>query len=1071
MLFNDYLNFYIIKLTKDFSIDINKKENPIKFLNLLLQLKFNILYEDNYEVNDIKLKETFFETHNEFDLEKFAEIFLFLESYEDDIIFIMEIYCLLNSKLSNIYQTVKEIIESKEIITEISDRNPYYKKRVNEIFYIIIESLLKSVYKNNENISLLKDCDYYSFFDSLTVVEATLNKINQKFLLYSNELYSLRNILSIYKIFKNTQDIKNTMKNIIAIIETDNEELRNQNFNNLKNNISKIKQIIAEKFGDNSDELADYMSNLLREQFRKNDDQDFKFDLLKFAFESDKLIQRSLYFIEQTVKLPFPILQEKKGKKSNKYTFDTKEECEKYFLKFIQSKKDDKILPFFEKINNDTFNHVLLYYFELVANNYFNEIKYKYEKNENIAHKSKEESTELVLGRNLSYLNKALDFLDKTVENKNLEENNLNNLGKIYSIAYIKLYMKNLAEIFIYDNDKIDLNPVIEILSSSKNNMRKVIAIFFFKNCFTHFDNYNIFKDYIIKDEKFGKIYSDILESGNNGKKENYILNYNFMPNNDFIEAYLKFLLQFMNIKNINFEKLNLIITSEFLDSNGYDLLFCILINHLISFFYSAEKDISINALKNFKNEFNKISEELGISQTTTSLFNVLFDINELMTNKIKDGFTQEQFEIIMHSFRFVLLTSQTNNNNFYYNLLTPQINEYIQNNYIIGIFPNNNVVISSFYSLEEFSKVQNPLVKLGYYVCTCGQHYALENCTCPGEIHHCVNCNRQIGGQNHKLLGPEVGQTDHYRIIMNEEDKNLSIRDGIPYLYLDEYKKRYVDKFLKEQPKGIKKGEDKLIFIKSYDKVRTLDELPFRILNYILYSHLLFSNLLGYLSDENLNSFTPSDYSCINIINKNWEIIQIILAEKGINDIKIFMNIIFIKIANLIKNIGDMSTIEKRTEFEILFNNCINDIINNKEEYEKEEKIYKEYNEKIKGSDAQSLVEIISENYSPFENIYSEEEYPNLGLFLLSKYPSISDLEINLGKIKDYSQKYCLLNQVLICDEEFKSIENIVNINKLVELLYNKYNNKISRDEAKNKKLLDCFDKNELKELKENRI
>ena len=34
-------------------------------------------------------------------------------------------------------------------------------------------------------------------------------------------------------------------------------------------------------------------------------------------------------------------------------------------------------------------------------------------------------------------------------------------------------------------NDKIDLNPVIEILSSSKNNMRKVIAIFFFKNCFT----------------------------------------------------------------------------------------------------------------------------------------------------------------------------------------------------------------------------------------------------------------------------------------------------------------------------------------------------------------------------------------------------------------------------------------------------------------------------------------------------------------------------------------------------------------------------------------------------------
>ena len=292
MLFNDYLIFYCIEITNNkFFNDIEKKENPIKFMNLLLQLKFNILPEDNYIYeNDFQIKETYIETHNDFDLEKFAEIFLFLEAYKEDITYILEIYCLLNSKLSNIYDTIKDIIESKEIITEISDRNPYYKKRVNEIFYIIIESFLKSLYKNKDKIFLLEDFNYYSFFDSLTLVEATLNKINQKFYLYSNEIYSLRNLISLYKIFKNDLDIKNIMNNIITIIETDNEELQNKNFNKLKNNISQIKQIISQKFGENSDELADYMSKLLREQFRKIDDQDYKFDLLKFAFESDKLI-------------------------------------------------------------------------------------------------------------------------------------------------------------------------------------------------------------------------------------------------------------------------------------------------------------------------------------------------------------------------------------------------------------------------------------------------------------------------------------------------------------------------------------------------------------------------------------------------------------------------------------------------------------------------------------------------------------------------------------------------------------------------------------------------------------
>ena len=60
-----------------------------------------------------------------------------------------------------------------------------------------------------------------------------------------------------------------------------------------------------------------------------------------------------------------------------------KNNAKKYFLNFINDKKEDKILSFFEKIKNDNFAHVLLHYFELIANNYFNEIKNKYKRNTN----------------------------------------------------------------------------------------------------------------------------------------------------------------------------------------------------------------------------------------------------------------------------------------------------------------------------------------------------------------------------------------------------------------------------------------------------------------------------------------------------------------------------------------------------------------------------------------------------------------------------------------------------------------------------------------------------------------
>ena len=1076
-LFNDCLNIYCIELSEKFSNKNNDYKNPIDFINLLLQLKFNVMNEENienYQEKNIDLIDSYFDTKEDFSIRILSEAFLFLECYKKEITFITEVYCLLCSYLPKTFDIIIKIINSKIIKTEKSKRNPPYKKRVNEVFYILIESLLKSIYINKEDVFGLKISQFYPFFDSLKFIEATLNKINQKLLLFSNELYSLRNLISIYSFFKNEKDVFQVIKRVMSIIEKDNEDLQNNNFDNLKKNINEILKIIGDRFGKNSDIIVDYMSNLLRQQYRKVEDQKYKYELLKLAFINEKLIQKSLYFIEQTIKIPFPILARQNESKrfQNKNSFCTKEECEAYFLSFISQRKNDKILIFYENLKSDSFNQVLLYYFELIIYNSFEDIVNKYKnkrpnsQNQNI--KTEEECNELILNQNLLYLNKALIHIDNVFSKKNIGNGNLNKIGQIYAIAYVKIYIKYFAQIYKYNKSYISFKPITEIISSTDCNTRKVVKIFFFKNFLQYFDNYSLFYDYIMKDKEF-PFRKDYLNMNKNDESQNSFILLDHLVNIDYNENdYIKFLISFNTFKHNKFVNINTLINKEFINNYNLDLFFCICVNHLLSYHYSNESEENNKVIILLKNEFSQISNKLGISQISSNLFIKLFDFKNFIQN-----LNQNEFEVLMYSMRFIIQSTFFPQDNFYYNLLIQSCKKYIDNNYIVGNLPFNNVVLKSYYTLNYLMNIPQNKGN-GYYICTCGQCYILQDCTCPSSITRCLNpnCKLNIGGTGHKLLGKENGQTDHYRILLKKEDISMNnyvekaINDKrIPYLLLEDYKKKYVDKYINNQPKGIQK-EDIEDYIERNNNVRTLDEISFRILNFILYSHLLFSNILGNLKDNDLKLYINDKLNAWNIIIKDWEIIEEILNEKGIQNIKSFMNIIFFKIINLMRQIKDTSTIEKRENFETNAKIFINELISNKTEYEKYENKYKTYNERIKGSNPQSLFEILLEDYSPFENIYNKNDYPNLEFFLLSEYPDINELEKSLMKQPNYSKKYCLLNQILVNNEENRLIDNILNINKLVDILYKKFNNKIEREQAKEKHILECFEQNEREEI-----
>ena len=788
-IYSDNLLIYCLEISDKFSNKNEKFVNPIKMIEILLQLRFNIINSnENYQEINIEFVDSYFDTKEDFNIDNLSEIFLYLECYKAEIIILSEVFCILTSYLPNTFDKIKEIIISKIIRTECSNRNPSYKKRVNEVFYILMESMLKSVYTNINEIYNFEIYTFYPFFDSLKFIETTFNKINQKFLLYSNELYSLRNLISVYKIFKDEQNVKDIIKQVLDIIGKDNEYLQKGDFNKMKENIMKVKKIISDKFGPESDQLADYMSNLLRQQYRKIDNNEYQFELLNLAFENDKLIQSSLFFINYTINIPYPILY-KKSKNDKKVVpknwFEKEEDCARYFLNFISTRKTDRIYQFYENINNEIFNQVLLYYFEIVTYKYFEEIinKHKYNRpdpnNPNI--KSKNECEELLLQQNLLFLSKALIHIDKCFTKEEIRERELNNLGRIYAIAYIKIYIKYLAEIYKYNKTKISFINIVNVLSSTEHLTRKVVKLFFFKNFYQYFENYSKFDDYIKKDSEFPfrKEYLKIIQEQ---FPKIYILNNSFIPMKNF-ELYIKSESDFKSIYNNNFLNLNNLLNKEYIkNSKGLDLFFCICVNNLLSYYYSNEKDKYIDKIRILRDKFIAISNNLELTPTTLNLLSKIFNFNQFIQTIISkignanNDLTQGQFEILMYAFRYVLNSSQYKNNNFYYKLLIPNCKDYINNNYIIGTLPFNNIFVKSYYSLNALLRAPTP-IPTGYYICTCGQYYTLGNCTCPSVTFDCYNknCKLKISGTGHKLLGPEAGQTDHYRVILEEKDKNLN--------------------------------------------------------------------------------------------------------------------------------------------------------------------------------------------------------------------------------------------------------------------------------------------------------
>ena len=205
ILFEDYFIYFISKYLQKKNIKYEINSKILSFLKLIVKIKLSNLNNHQYDFT--------------YSQEEFIKIVLFTQGYKEDIKSLFDIFVELFKYCENIEELMIQVLEKNDIQYEISNRNQKHTKIVNICFYNILESLIRSILIFSIEIHNDK-VKFFEFIYSLTSIEASLQKINKKFYLYSKEIYNIRSLIKIEEAFKNNlepfiKNYENIMENML----------------------------------------------------------------------------------------------------------------------------------------------------------------------------------------------------------------------------------------------------------------------------------------------------------------------------------------------------------------------------------------------------------------------------------------------------------------------------------------------------------------------------------------------------------------------------------------------------------------------------------------------------------------------------------------------------------------------------------------------------------------------------------------------------------------------------------------------------------------------------------------
>ena len=911
----------------------------IKFLDFIVQIYFLDINTLNNQ-NDFRTNyaEKIIEKHknkikdNDFDdyFIDVVKLLLFLQNYSEFIYYLIDVYLDIYKFTPKIEEEFISSFINENFEHEKSDRCYEYFAIVNIKLFKIFETMIFSIKKILYFLSEKKDdvniiTEYIIFIKSIIT---KLKQFNSEFSFYSKEIYTLQNLLLAMKSFeKNDKKIENNdLIQISKHLDNERNYINDNLQKELTENLEAIQTIFIKNLGENSEEYSSLFINILLNEYKMFLNDEHRLKIVEMIFSNNNLIKKSIPILDFIFNDIEPIDEED----DNNEEENNKNEENDSFMKIFTKDEDqqNKIYNFMDEEGNNTFNHILLYFFECKIEQYYFKLRNDYYYENKTKYQEKIFDTSYFL-----LFRGALKTYIKIQKNEINSEEFYINLLKLYCIAHIKRYTTHYINLKLegeYNSDGLKIDREFNFENNDENQLNEIKLVKIYMLKLLYQKGYKIYQNKL--EEKYLGFLKGFIESYSEDKESN---NENDKKNNEdcifnLNQDYLVF--------NID-KQINDLQNGKQKIENFIDNFYSLLANQYISKFLVEKNELKID--EEIISIYKKIKENnLDISLNLKSFFDNLLSIDFYQKLKLKlpkdYDFSDEKLNIILFIFKFILVSINNNKNNIFSSLLNKEkAHKILNESFLPGIpLSKNTTYYNQFQDIDIHLKTKG--ADEGAYVCSCGTFYSVRPCGFPTQISKCVNCEEKIGGEHHKLFRRE----GHMRIFLDEKAKKSQLDlyyadKEMPNMLLDEYK-IFVENKEKENTNYVKEQKTKLINKKDFINKnldlsrRNIDNLSFRVLNFILYSHLFYSNIIGILTDEEIKNFQIEDMTIFNILEEDYKIIKLLIKDiNHIKDIKEFMNILYY---TLEKDINEelFETKEKRDEYEKKINNKIDSYILN---------------------------------------------------------------------------------------------------------------------------------------------
>ena len=1009
-------------------------------------------------------------------LDYYSKSILWVHIYKDEIIFLLKNFGLIKDRVPEILNKVKEKIDSKEIEYIISTHHPLHRQLIDKPFLLIFDSFFFNLIEIVENMN----SGVLDIMNILSEIVQNGEIYNTNLRLKSKDFYRFKTLFISIKLFNKKQVYqKDDIGLYINHIKNERKMILENKNDKVSEEIQKQINLLLEKLPE-CEEKPKTIMKILISKYKEVTDIQCREILCDIVLKDKNLIKISNeFFIHILDNFSFA---------PDSLDLDN-DNIDNPFSKSIEKNKNYSLLV---KINGEEMCKILSenlkYIFKFKISQFYNEeLNKQFDEEEE---KIRAEINAYLGDQSLVYFRNAHNNLIEIINSK--EEIQNKNIKKIFCIVFCNFFLEKF--VFYLTSQKNLVSgcraEIINYLKEGKSEIKETFKLFILKELktkyilertrFLNIDTWT--EEYHLKelfpDLKFEKKDKKELE----GSLENI-----------FFGGYevddLKKEKALRNISEFHGRKL-----SEKELICNLDLF----INENLSSL-KTDEGIELCQESSLMEKFNNhISNTEGYPNSTKKLINLFFltkEYNNKLSKTIKET---NYFEMLLYAYKFAILSSLSNPLSIYYKMINANCVQNIKNAYIPGADLFCDLWVESYFNMKKpISQAHSGGYTKGYYICDCGEYYFQAPCGVPIDISQCANCLKEIGGLDERLVirKEDNGKYKIIRIYPDEQNRldveartdlknryGPNFEKGYPYKLFKDFENEMIEK-MNNDYKGIME-QSYLFFINETKAVRKMSQITYRLLNSIIYSNIYFNLKCGYLTFEDINNnkFIPvqeksyeeadlladdsyNDYrinllnkrkkgisnekDIINILRLNWTFLEKKLKEKNVNNIQIFINTIITELFDSMKKSSDMSTPEKRnqfeTEIESLVNKYISDFAKNAENYQKSV-------ENIKSTNLEPEYQILER-----ENILEtvELKYPFYYEFLSIPLVKEDDIKELLRSIQNAEIIYPVLHSYLNSNKkEVEYLQVFSQINNFVNYTIEHYSNAISREDAKKKKI-----------------